>query len=177
MRLTMRSPALAACLTLALAGSAVAEPALTAPLKDGKGQTVGTVTLTEAPNGVLLRVEAQGLPPGWHGMHFHEKGACQGPKFESAGGHVHMGPGAPKHGLLNADATDSGDLPNLYVAPDGKVMVELFSDKVRLRQGAGSVPPLLGTNGASVIVHANPDDYTSQPIGGAGARIACASLM
>ncbi len=173
----MRSSTLAACLFVALGGSAAADPALTAPLKDGKGQTVGTVTLTEAPDGVLLRVEAQGLPAGWHGMHFHEKGACEGPKFESAGGHVHMGPGAPRHGFLNADQTDAGDLPNLYVGADGKATVELFSDRVRLRQGAGSVPALLGTGGASLIVHANPDDYTSQPIGGAGARIACATLM
>lgn len=172
----MRSPVLATCLVLALAGSAAADPALTAPLKDGTGQTVGTVTLTEAPGGVLLRVEAQGLPSGWHGLHFHEKGVCAGPKFESAGGHVHMGSGAAKHGFLNPEQTDSGDLPNLFVGADGRATVELFSDKVRLRQGAGSVPALLGTDGAAVIVHANPDDYTSQPIGGAGARIACASL-
>ena len=155
----------------------MADPALTAPLKDGKGQTLGTVTVTEAPNGVVLRLEAQGLAPGWHGLHFHEKGTCTGPKFESAGGHVHMGTAPSKHGFLNADATDAGDLPNLYVGADGKGTLELFSDKVRLRQGAGSVPALLGADGAAVIVHANPDDYASQPIGGAGARIACASLM
>lgn len=172
----MKHHALAACIVLGVAGPALADPAMTAPLKDGKGQTVGTVTLTEAPNGVLLRIEAQGLPPGWHGMHFHEKGTCEAPDFKSAGGHVHMGSGAPKHGFLNADQTDAGDLPNLYVAADGKATAEFYDDKVRLRQTARSVPALLGPNGASVIIHANPDDYTSQPIGGAGARIACASL-
>ncbi|MBE7219582.1 MAG: superoxide dismutase family protein [Caulobacteraceae bacterium] len=172
----MKRHTVAACFLLGFSLPALADPAMTAPLKDGKGQTVGTVTLTEAPNGVLLRVEAQDLPPGWHGMHFHEKGACEGPDFKSAGGHVHMGAGAPKHGFLNADQTDSGDLPNIYVPADGKATVEIYDDKVRLRQTAGSVPALLGTNGASVIIHANPDDYQSQPIGGAGARIACASL-
>ncbi|MDX7953109.1 superoxide dismutase family protein [Lichenihabitans sp. Uapishka_5] len=172
----LKPSVLAACLAVAFVGPAFADPALTAPLKDAKGETLGTVTLTEAPNGVLLRIEAQNLAPGWHGLHFHEKGKCEAPKFESAGGHVHMGTGMPKHGLLNADATDAGDLPNLYVGADGKATAELFSDKVRLRQGAGSVPALLGHDGAAVIIHANPDDYVSQPIGGAGARIACASV-
>lgn len=172
----MKPMFLAAIAALAVAGPARADPALTAPLKDAKGQTIGTVTLTEAPDGVLIRLEAQGLPPGWHGMHLHEKGNCEPPTFVTAGGHVHVG-GVSKHGFLNADGTDAGDLPNLHVGSDGTATVELWSDKVRLRTSAGSVPALLGTAGSALIVHANPDDYQSQPIGGAGARIACAALM
>ena len=125
-------------LALAAAGSAQAGPApLTADIKDAKGATLGTLTLTGAPRGVLLTVEVKGLPPGVHGMHFHEKGSCAEPKFESAGGHVH-GMAGTRHGLMNADATDDGDLPNLHVAADGTATVELYSTLVRLDAADGA---------------------------------------
>lgn len=163
-------------LALAAAGSAQAGPApLTADIKDAKGATLGTLTLTGAPRGVLLTVEVKGLPPGVHGMHFHEKGSCAEPKFESAGGHVH-GMAGTRHGLMNADATDDGDLPNLHVAADGTATVELYSTLVRLDAADDAAPALLDADGSSLIIHANPDDYTTQPIGGAGARIACAVI-
>ncbi len=63
---------------------------------------------------MLLRVETRGLKPGWHGVHFHEKGACSDPKFTSAGAHVHAA-NPVVHGLLNPQANDAGDLPNIYV--------------------------------------------------------------
>ena len=53
----------------------------TAPLQGADGATHGTVTVTGAPKGVLLRIEATGLPPGWHGAHFHEKGDCVAPRL------------------------------------------------------------------------------------------------
>ena len=139
---------------------------------DGKAH--GTVSVTEAPRGVLLHITAQGLAPGWHGMHFHEKGSCTPPKFTSAGGHVHAVTPVV-HGLLTPDANDAGDLPNLYVAPDGTATVELYSTLVSLH-GAGERPALKDADGAALIIHTSPDDYTTQPIGGAGARIACAVL-
>ena len=79
------------------------------------------------------------------------------------------------HGLLNPQANDDGDLPNIFVGADGKVTVELYSTLVALEPGT-SRPALLGPAGAAVVIHASPDDYTTQPIGGAGARIACAVL-
>ncbi|OYW30710.1 MAG: hypothetical protein B7Z44_00125, partial [Caulobacter sp. 12-67-6] len=48
----------------------------TATVKAGDGKDLGTISLTEAPHGVLLRLELKGLTPGWHGVHFHEKGDC-----------------------------------------------------------------------------------------------------
>lgn len=143
-------------------------------LKDGKGNVVGTVTVTETPHGVLVRVEAKSLTPGWHGIHLHEKGDCSDAAFKSAGGHVHAK--APQtHGLLNPDANEAGDLPNLYVAADGTANAEFFTNAVTLN-GADGKPALLDADGSSVVIHANPDDYKSQPIGGAGARVACAVI-
>ena len=173
----MSHPLLTLMATLALAaGSAAtaADGSAHGDLVGTGGTALGTISLTAAPKGVLLRVTAKGLPPGWHGMHFHEKGDCGDPKFTSAGGHVHaMTPVV--HGLLNPAANDDGDLPNIYVGADGTATLELFSDLVSLA-GDGTRPALLDADGAALVIHANPDDYTTQPIGGAGGRIACAVI-
>ncbi len=144
-------------------------------LKGPSGADLGTITVTAAPKGVLLHIEAKGLTPGWHGMHFHEKGSCADDKFASAGGHVHsMTPVV--HGFLNADANDSGDLPNLYVAADGTATAEFYSNYVTVK-GDATHTALLDADGAALIIHGNPDDYSSQPIGGAGPRLACAVIQ
>ena len=158
-------------LSFGLIAAATTAQAATAELKGADGKTLGIATLTEAPHGVLLRIEAKGLTPGWHGLHFHEKGDCGTPDFKSAGAHVHT-TATVTHGLLNPDGNDNGDLPNLFVAADGSANVELFSPLVSLN-GAGGRPALLDADGSSIVAHANPDDYKTQPIGGAGARVAC----
>lgn len=156
----------------ASAGMAADAPkAVTFDLKDASRASLGKATVTDAPNGVLLRIEAKGLKPGWHGLHFHEKGDCSKSDFTSAGGHVHMKP-TIVHGLLNPDADDNGDLPNLFAGADGGASAEVFSTYVSLTGTAGR-PGLGDADGSAVVIHANPDDYMTQPIGGAGPRIAC----
>lgn len=156
----------------AQAAETKAAPGATVSLIGPDGASRGSVALTASPRGgVVLRVEAQGLPAGWHGLHFHAKGDCSDPKFEKAGGHTHGGEKSV-HGLLNASATDTGDLPNLYVGEDGTGMAEVYSGLVRL-SGGTPAQNLLDADGSAVLIHANPDDHTSQPIGGAGPRIAC----
>ena len=135
------------------------------------GAARGTITVTAAPKGVILRVEATGLSPGWHGMHFHEKGDCSDAKFASAGAHVHSATPVT-HGFLNANANDAGDLPNIHVGADGSATAEFYSTLVSMT-GEGGRPALMDADGAALVIHANPDDYTTQPIGGAGDRVAC----
>jgi Cu-Zn family superoxide dismutase len=147
---------------------------ITVAIKAADGSAVGTATLTDAPNGVLMRLEVKGLPPGWHGLHVHEKADCAAPDFTSAGGHVHD-KAEVVHGLLNPDATEAGDLPNLYVAADGSARVELFSSYLSLK-GTSGRPALLDTDGSALVIHANADDHMAQPIGGAGARVACGAI-
>lgn len=160
--------------SFAIVAAAPAAITRTSALKGASGAPAGQVTLTDAPNGVILRVEAQGLTPGWHGLHFHEKADCSDAMFKSAGAHVHMMSPAI-HGLLNPQGNDLGDLPNLYVGPDGKGTVELFSPLVAMRDGT-SRGNLLDADGSAVVIHAKPDDYMTQPIGGAGDRVACAEI-
>jgi Cu-Zn family superoxide dismutase len=164
-------PVLAALL---LTGTAIAETPIvkTAELKNGSGVVIGHVKMTDAPNGVLLRIDAGGLPPGWHGIHFHEKGDCSDAAFKMSGGHVHtMTPSV--HGLLNPQATDQGDLPNIFAGADGSAAAEIFAPMVALHAGTPRAN-LLDADGSAVVIHAAADDYMTQPIGGAGARIACA---
>jgi Cu-Zn family superoxide dismutase len=139
---------------------------------EGAGR--GAVGLTEAPAGVILSLTLMGLPPGWHGLHLHATGDCSDPAFQSAGGHInHTDPKA--HGLLNPQGPDFGDLPNVFADADGNANVQIFTTLVSLK-GAGGRPRLLDADGSAVVVHANRDDYQTQPIGGAGDRIACAAL-
>lgn len=150
-------------------GQAPAAPK-TIALKGADGRAdAGSATAIEGPSGVLLRVEVKGLTPGWHGMHLHEKGDCSDPKFTSAGAHMnHAAADAKKpHGLLNGSGgPDFGDLPNIHVGADGVGRAEVFTQLIRM--GA-----LLEGDGTALVIHAGPDDHRSQPIGGAGDRVAC----
>lgn len=162
-----------------LAGFAAAQSATememrTSSLKAANGQVIGEVTVTAAPNGVILRVHANGLSPGWHGMHFHEKADCSDPAFKGSGGHIQAKTPAV-HGMLNADFNHAGDLPNLYVDSDGSATVELYSSLVTLNR-IDARPALLDADGSALVIHANPDDYKTQPVGGAGDRVACAPI-
>jgi Cu-Zn family superoxide dismutase len=160
--------------SIALMAAAPAAIAGTYPLKGAAGGIGGQVTLTDAPKGVIVRVEAHGLKPGWHAVHFHEKADCSDAMFKSAGGHVHMMTPAV-HGLLNPAGNDFGDLPNLFVGPDGTATAEYFSPFVALQAGTAR-SNLLDADGSGLVIHAKPDDYTTQPIGGAGERVACSEI-
>lgn len=157
-----------ACLAIACTAATAAQAAETAeaPLVDPKGAAVGEATVEAVPGGILLHVRVEGLPPGAHGMHLHAVGACA-PDFKAAAGHVNAH--GAEHGLRNPKGPEAGDLPNLYVGADGRGEAEFVSTLTTL--GA-----LLDTNGSSVVIHANPDDHMSQPIGGSGDRIACGVL-
>lgn len=145
-----------------------------AAIINGQGAEIGKATLTQGPTGLLIKVEVTGLTPGWHGIHIHATGQCAAP-FTSAGAHInHTDPKTP-HGLLNAQGPDDGDLPNLYAAADGSAHGEFFTTKARISQD-GPGQWLWDADGSALVIHANPDDHNSQPIGGAGDRVACAVL-
>ena len=145
-----------------------------AAIINGQGADIGKATLTQGPTGLLIKVEAAGLTPGWHGIHIHATGQCAAP-FTSAGAHInHTDPKTP-HGLLNAQGPDDGDLPNLYAAADGSAKAEFFTTQARISQD-GPGQWLWDADGSALVIHAAADDHASQPIGGAGDRVACAVL-
>lgn len=145
------------------------------------GRAIGQATFTEAPEGVLIRLEfsERSLSSGWHGLHLHARGDCSdfAVGFQASGGHLGMRDDV-QHGLLSRRGSESGDLPNTFASPAGPFGAEMFTPYVTLigDQPLRGRAPLLDEDGTALLIHAGPDDQTSQPIGGAGARIACAAL-
>lgn len=156
--------ALVAAAVLAPAAQAAPGDKASAALADAAGQAVGTVELLEVANGTLLTARLQNLPQGAHAFHVHATGACE-PPFTSAGGHYN--PGGAKHGLDAAGGPHAGDMPNIHVPASGSLTVEVFNAGLDLSDS------LFDADGAAIVIHEGADDYTSDPAGNAGPRIAC----
>jgi Cu-Zn family superoxide dismutase len=152
-------------------GRPLPKPTATAKLADSSGKQIGLAILTGTDTGFSVGISLAGLPPGLHGLHFHETGRCTPPDFASAGGHFN--PTSRRHGLANPDGPHLGDLPNLLVQPDGSADTTFRLDPVLLQPGPLS---LLRPEGAAIVVHAGPDDQRSDPSGGSGDRIACGPI-
>jgi Cu-Zn family superoxide dismutase len=151
-----------------------------------EGRALGQASFTGGPNGVLIQLEflERALPAGWHGLHLHDRGDCSdfAAGFEASGGHVGMNRRI-QHGLMNPEGPEAGDLANIFAPPEGVFGAEVFAPYVTL--SGERIPgnardrerlPLLDADGSALLIHAARDDQQSQPIGNAGARIACAAL-
>ena len=131
------------------------------------GATLGTVRVFSEPTGVMLRIDARGLPAGQHGVHVHAVGRCDPPGFTTAG--PHWNPTTKKHGHQNPEGFHTGDLGNVGVGADGRMVVAL------LIPGA-TFDGLRDADGSAFVVHAKADDERTDPSGNSGDRIACAVL-
>ncbi|THF83472.1 superoxide dismutase family protein [Cohnella fermenti] len=142
---------------------------VTAKIINDKGAQIGTAVLTQMADTVRIQLEAEGLPPGTHGIHFHEAGKCEPPAFESA--KAHFNPAGKQHGFHNPKGFHAGDLPNIVVDQSGNVHVIINSRNVTLR--AGEPNSLLKEGGTALVIHEKADDYVTDPSGNSGNRIAC----
>ena len=144
-------------------------PGARALLEPTRGNaTAGTVMFHAVDGGVLMHVRVSGLKPNQeHGFHVHEKGDCSSGDGMSTGGHFN--PTGKPHGPPDADH-HAGDLPALKADGQGRADVRLRLRGITLDQG------VVGIVGRGLIVHAQPDDYKTQPTGNSGARIACAVI-
>jgi len=144
-------------------------PAATAtvPMKNAAGRDLGTLTLTDTPQGIMVMGNLTGLTPGEHGIHIHMVGQCQ-PPFTSAG--VHWNPTNRQHGSLNPQGPHLGDMPNITVAADSSATVHLTTASGGTLHGANLV---MDVDGASVVVHTRADDLRTDPSGNSGDRVAC----
>jgi Cu-Zn family superoxide dismutase len=172
----LAAAAFAACATQEEGGPAAGAPAAAAapPVRKAiawinpksDSQLAGSAIFLREAGGITLQVKVEQAPPGEHAVHIHETGDCSAPDGSSAGGH--WNPTVEDHGRWGVAPHHLGDIGNLVVGEDGNGTLTLTTD--RWSMGTGEPNDILDL---SVIVHASPDDFTTQPTGAAGGRIGC----
>ena len=166
------APADGATAEPAAAPAPAADASATAELAPTQGNAVkGNVTFSVVDGKVHVKGQVSGLKPNSeHGFHIHEKGDCSAPNGDSAGGHFN--PSKEDHGNVATTPHHGGDMPNIKADAQGNAVVDAaVSTNVNIGEGNDS-----DIIGRGLIVHADADDYKTQPTGNAGARLACAVI-
>lgn len=162
--ITLALIALSGCTTL---GDIPTQRVARVDLRQANGTPAGTAILTAAGDKLTLSVAAIGLAEGLHGLHLHMVGACDGPAFTTAG--PHLNPAGHQHGTSNPAGSHLGDLPNLVIGKQGAGAIS--ADLAGPRAAAEAA--IFDADGTALVIHAGADDYTTDPSGSSGARIAC----
>ena len=159
--------------TLMLCGCAALQSgaSATAQLVATTGNAVtGSVSFTQKGAVVAVSGTVVGLAPNReHGFHIHDKGDCSSGDGMSTGGHFN--PEGKPHAAHSQDQHHAGDLPSLKADAAGNARIGFESTTLRVGQGATDVV------GRGLIVHRDPDDFTTQPTGTSGPRLACAVIL
>ncbi len=160
-------PLCASCASVETAKTVAVSEVAIANLASAEGKSAGVATLSQRSDGLWLSVSADLPANGTYGMHIHAVGKCDGPDFASAG--PHFNPGGKQHGRDNPMGAHMGDLPNLVAGADGKASVETRLPDMPLTGTGG----LIDGDGAALVIHAQADDYKTDPSGNSGKRVIC----
>ena len=151
-------------------GEVQLDPAATAVMRSSTGALLGTLRLVPGADGTLrVTGNLDGIPAGTHGMHLHTTGRCEGPSFESAGGHFN--PTGREHGLDNPNGPHAGDAPNIQAGANRRAVVDAVLAGASLDPGSRGY--INDPDGVAIVIHAAADDQRTDPSGSSGARIAC----
>jgi len=130
----------------------------------------GTVNFVQIGDKVRITASVTGLKPGGEfGFHVHEAGDCSSGDGMSTKGHFN--PLGKSHSHHATSERHAGDLPSLKSDGAGNARLTIDLDVITVAAGPTSVV------GRGLIVHAQPDDFKTQPTGNAGARSACAVIQ
>lgn len=153
-------------------GNSTNSNSVTITLEPKSGSEVtGTATFTEKNGYVTLRAKISGLKPGTHAIHIHEKADCSAADASSAGGH--WNPTFKKHGKWGDLEHHKGDIGNFTTDNYGNGTVYFKTNEWAIG-GTDVTKDILGKG---LIIHENPDDFTTQPTGNAGGRVACSAII
>ena len=136
-----------------------------------KSTVTGTASFIEKKGIVTFVAKLSGLKPGVHAIHIHEKSDCSAADGSSAGGH--WNPTFKKHGKWGVDEYHKGDIGNFTADANGNGSITLTTNEWCI--GCGD--PAKDILGKGLIVHDGTDDFTTQPSGNAGARVACSAII
>jgi superoxide dismutase, Cu-Zn family len=155
-----------------VAGAAPTAAGATVSLQPASGSSVsGVIDFMAEEGGIHLGGRIAGLTPGaQHGFHVHETGDCSAPDASSAGGHFN--PGGDMHGKHDAPSHHAGDLPSVDANDAGEADLDFVIPSLEI--GSGGPRDIIGR---ALVVHAQPDDFTTQPDGAAGTRIGCGVIV
>jgi len=156
-------------IALILPGAAHAASAV---MKSPDGKELGTLELVQTGDGVSIKGTLSGIEPGIHAFHIHETGKCDAPDFKSAGGHFNPH-GAP-HGK-DGGGPHAGDMENLHITDSSPQAISVVNAAVTLNPNGKT--SLFDADGSAIVIHAGADDYSSQPSGAAGGRVACGVIQ
>ncbi len=170
MKKTFATVAGMAALTAAC-GGAPGYSGARATLMTADGRQAAYAEVGQDGDAIKVMIEARDLAPGTYGAHLHAIGNCEAPGFDSAG--PHWNPTERAHGSENPAGPHHGDLPNLTVDASGRGTLNFRIAGASTTEGAAR---LFDEDGAAVVIHAQPDDYRTDPSGNSGARIACGQL-
>lgn len=158
-------------LAAALAGGCT-KPSEEGPMAEADLMPVGASSVegtadfsTTATDRVRIELDVKGLNPGKHGVHIHQYGDCSAADGSSAG--EHFNPDGARHGSPDAGMRHPGDLGNLVADNDGRGNMVIEVEALTLDRGR------YGILGRSLVIHANPDDLSTQPSGNSGPPVAC----
>lgn len=157
-----------------LSHSAMAGAAATARLVDSEHRVVGHADFQSTGHGVLIEIDVKGLKPGPHAILLHANGTCDPENAFASAGPILSFEAERPHGYLAKGGPRAGDLPTQFAANDGTLHATMTANGFTLGNGYKSI---FDADGASILIHANGDDYLSQPEGNAGARIACGPVI
>ncbi|RNL75558.1 superoxide dismutase family protein [Sinomicrobium pectinilyticum] len=132
----------------------------------------GTVIFKEENGEVTMTANFEGLEPGEHAIHLHEKADCSAADGTSTGGH--WNPTFQKHGKWgDAEGYHKGDIGNFKADEQGKGSITFSTDEWCIDCDDDTRNII----GKGVIVHKGVDDFTTQPTGDAGGRISCGGII
>lgn len=143
---------------------------MTLVTEQGIGKSIGAITISEGPKGLVFTPQLTDLTPGLHGFHVHQNPDCSAGMKDgkqvpglAAGGHYDPAMAGKHEG--HEGKGHLGDLPALTVGADGKAVTAVIAPRLKMAD----------VRGRSLMIHAGGDNYSDQPapLGGGGARVAC----